>query len=336
MSGSRGIPKQTLAWLGERFGPVARVEPVAPDASTRTFYRLHRPDGQTAVAMIDDAGGARAIARMVAAGQRLAGAGVRVPEILDRDDGHAALLMEDLGGTLLVHAGETVPREDLANLYRQAGEMAGRTAALPLPAAGDPLAGPALGPQRLRSELAFFVVHDIVRRRGVDDRELLRDLGEALDGLVRRCLEHPLRMAHRDFHSRNLLVMDDGTLAAVDFQDALPAPPHYDLVSIVFDPYADPPPACLDATREAYCETLGLGPADLDPLEVARVGLQRLLKAIGTYARQALDLRREHFLTAIPVAETRAAALLATLPAAERAALARPLAAAGFPCQPNS
>ncbi len=43
---------------------------------------------------------------------------------------------------------------------------------------------------------------------------------------------------HRDYHSKNIIIDGEETYI-VDFQDALKAPPHYDIASLVFDSYAD-------------------------------------------------------------------------------------------------
>ena len=42
---------------------------------------------------------------------------------------------------------------------------------------------------------------------------------------------------HRDFHSRNIMQLNDGELALIDFQDARLGSPIYDWASICFDSY---------------------------------------------------------------------------------------------------
>ena len=50
--------------------------------------------------------------------------------------------------------------------------------------------------------------------------------------------ETPERVfCHRDFHSRNLMVLTDGSLAMVDIQDARWGPLTYDLASLLRDAY---------------------------------------------------------------------------------------------------
>lgn len=318
------------AWLAERYGPLESCEPIAADASVRRFFRLRMAERGPAVAMIDATGGAPAIERMAAAARRLGGLGVRVPAVLQADPEAGTILLEDLGDALLADVADRLDAPALEGAYREAGRHAGRLARAGAPGSDDPLGEPRLGFERLRSELAFFVVHDVVRRRGRTDIGALQRLGRALDGLTRGCCESEPRLAHRDFHARNLLLLEDGGVGVVDFQDALAAPPHYDLVSLVWDPYVAVPAAAVKAALEGYGEATGEPPPDLDEPAVARVALQRLLKAIGTYARQALDLGRARFEAHIPEAEARLRDRLGHLPSAEAVELRSALAEAGL------
>ena len=45
-------------------------------------------------------------------------------------------------------------------------------------------------------------------------------------------------LCHRDYHSRNLMLRD-GALFIIDFQDARMGPDTYDLVSLLRDSYVD-------------------------------------------------------------------------------------------------
>ena len=196
-----------------------------------------------------------------------------------------------------------------ARIALNGGNVARRSAAL---------TRPALGQERMRTELAFFVVHDVANRRHLLDRLLLSDLRDLLDRIARRAARPEPMLAHRDFHSRNLMWLKGGTLAVVDFQDALLAPPFYDLVSLVFDPYADPSDEIRKATAEAFSSGMG---QSLDPLEnpiLLWVGLQRLLKAIGTFAFQTVRRGRTRFADHITAAERRSLQLAEQLPSQHR------------------
>ncbi|RMG47599.1 MAG: hypothetical protein D6718_03155 [Acidobacteria bacterium] len=296
----------TLEALCRRFG-AERAERIAPDASTRAFYRLHRRHG-TAVLLVDERGGPAAAERMVRAHGLLAGIGVPVPALLDREESAAALLFEDAGSCLLAEAWPELPPARRRVLYE---ELAAIAAAIAVEGTarlspGDPLAERPLGRERLRIELAMFAVHDVAGRRGVTDRGLLGDLSRLLDRIAAEAAACPREFSHRDLHSRNVMLAADGGLRILDFQDALLAPRHYDIASLLLDPYVDLTPDVREAAAERYRNergfTLGL---DADP-RFPWVGLQRMLKAIGTYAFQASRARRPRFLAHIPPAEQRA------------------------------
>ena len=60
-----------------------------------------------------------------------------------------------------------------------------------------------------------------------------------LDGLSEICTKlasQPTVLAHRDFHSRNIMVSGE-RLVMIDFQDARMGPAQYDLVSLLKDSY---------------------------------------------------------------------------------------------------
>ena len=290
--------------LRRRFGPARRVERLAADASVRQFWRIERTAGGTAVACVDPRGGTAALDRMQAAGRLLRSIGVPVAEILDRDDRIPALLLEDLGDWLLADALRAQTDAERRTLYAEAGRIAGRIARLGTPEVKveHPLAWPMLARERLRMELAFFVVHDVAGRRGVHDEGLLKALAGLFDAIVEHATARPLALAHRDFHARNLLVRPGPALGVVDYQDALLAPAYYDLVSLVRDPYVVPDAALASEAVRAFSEETGAAAPEQEPL-FAWVALQRDLKAIGTYAFQALRLGRERFSQYIPAAE---------------------------------
>jgi hypothetical protein len=295
-----------------RFAPGGQIEAIEPDASTRSFFRLRRTDGATRVVVVDEAGGTPALARMEAARDALAEAGVRVPRIERRDEPLRALLMEDLGGNLLADALSGLDQEAQRALYREAGAMAGRITARATPLVGEEhlLARPQLDRERLRMELGFFLVHDIAGRRGIHDRSLLGALGDFLDWIADEVASGEPCLAHRDFHARNLLLQEDGHLAVVDFQDALLAPALYDLASLVRDPYVEPGGALEEAAREGFAAEAG----DFDSRRLAWTALQRDLKALGTYAYQVRIRGRALFEPAIPRAESLVGRALRELP----------------------
>jgi len=102
----------------------------------------------------------------------------------------------------------------------------------------------------------------------------------------------PLVVCHRDYHRRNLLVQK-GSVRPIDFQDARLGPRGYDLASLLEDPYGD-----LDdgQRRHLRARYRAASDAPLTDEEYALAAVQRLLKAAGTYANQAVNLTNRAYL----------------------------------------
>jgi aminoglycoside/choline kinase family phosphotransferase len=165
-----------------------------------------------------------------------------------------------------------------------------------LPRRGAELADPALLPytlafdvEKLMWEMDFLITHFIEGFRGTTilpaARTALR--GELLE-LTQELSNEPRVLCHRDYHSRNLMVVGD-ELFVIDFQDARMGPNTYDLVSLLRDCYVD-----LDSGLFAYLLTrfhatsnTGESP-DRFAERFDAMGVQRHLKALGTFGYQAV------------------------------------------------
>lgn len=294
----------TTLELERRFGP-GRIQPLAPDASTRAFYRVHDA-AEPRIVMVDAAGGRPALDRLAAAHALHTELGVPVPKLLDRDDSLAALVFEDFGDLLLVDALPRLTADQQLSAYAEAGRIAATIARHGTPRLDryPALGTPILGAERLIFELDFLHEHELQGRRGLRDAALLADVRDALHRLAHHVAQLPRQLAHRDFHARNLIWRGIEGLGVLDFQDTLSAPPLYDLASLIRDPYVEPAPQWEAIAAAAYAEATADACHDprSDPA-FAAVAAQRDLKAIGTYAYQATRLGRTRFLACIPVAE---------------------------------
>jgi N-acetylmuramate 1-kinase len=95
---------------------------------------------------------------------------------------------------------------------------------------------------------------------------------------------------HRDYHSRNLMVLNDGNPGILDFQDAVEGPFTYDLVSLLKDCYVRWPVAQVRSWALDYYHKLGANTRrQVDEQQFVRffelMGVQRQLKAAGIFCR---------------------------------------------------
>jgi aminoglycoside/choline kinase family phosphotransferase len=114
----------------------------------------------------------------------------------------------------------------------------------------------------------------------------------------------PRIFTHRDYHSRNLMV-HEGKIRVLDFQDALLGPHVYDLASLLRDSYRTIEDSLVDELVRYYWERMKnrLGPAD-GPEGFRRrldlMSIQRNLKAAGRFAYIDRVKRNPRYLAYIP------------------------------------
>ena len=130
---------------------------------------------------------------------------------------------------------------------------------------------------------------------------------EAALSLVLAVDDIPKMFMHRDFHCRNLLVRDDGSLGIIDFQGAMHGPLTYDLVSLLRDCYVDNDPDWIDQQVLAFHQTSkasNLALADVTENQFLRwfdlAGLQRHLKCVGIFHRLKIRDHKPEYLKDVP------------------------------------
>src|SRR5215813_5907394 len=150
---------------------------------------------------------------------------------------------------------------------------------------------------------------------------LYRQAVSFIDTLQRRGAElasEPRVLCHRDYHSRNLM-LHNGSLYIIDFQDARMGPDTYDLVSLLRDSYVDFTEAQVDALMAFFLALRdGRLPTRSDPAEFRRrfdvMALQRNLKALGTFGFQTTSRQNTVYIQYIPRTLTFARANLVRYP----------------------
>ncbi len=117
--------------------------------------------------------------------------------------------------------------------------------------------------------------------------------------IVRELAAEPPVLCHRDYHSRNLM-LNEGQLYMIDFQDARMGPDTYDLVSLLRDSYVDLPEQTVEELV-AYFLALKGAPDEPDFRRRFNVmALQRNLKALGTFGYQTTARHNPVYIQYIP------------------------------------
>jgi len=121
-----------------------------------------------------------------------------------------------------------------------------------------------------------------------EERALLTVTNEIL---INEALIQPQVFVHKDFHSRNLMVLEKGGPGVIDFQDALRGPVGYDLVSLLKDCYISWSRERVERWVKGYRRVLGNLGANVGDSEYQflrwfdMIGVQRHIKVLGIFCR---------------------------------------------------
>ena len=260
------------------------LEPASEDASLRSYWRT-RGAHDSAILMDAPPPENEKLGAWLDIDARLRSAGLHAPEVLAEDRVAGFVLMEDLGTRLFL---PELNESSVDALYARALDalvmMQTRVDARDLPPYDE---------QRLMTELEIMPTWFLQKHLGVsiecDDWDVIE---LAFRRLIDNALAQPRAFLFRDFHSRNLMIVDDNGPGLVDFQDALHGPLTYDLVSLLRDCYIEWDEARVYAWAEAHRVRLreaGVLDEHVDAQQWRRwfdlMGLQRHVKVLGIFCR---------------------------------------------------
>ena len=204
--------------------------------------------------------------------------GLPVPELYDVDTVNLEMLIEDLGDVNGVDYFNSLKLS--LNKKRFVEEVYSYIEIVQSIPEREEVEAPELNPEK---ELNFFLSHCI----GCLIPEVYEGFLKELIGFTLENLKKiPLKLAHRDYHFRNVMVKKK-KVYLIDFQDTLFAPEFYDSVSLMFDAYLD-----LGKFRDIE--------KNLNDFDYRIVGLQRNLKALGTFCFFGFKKGKEWFKDSIP------------------------------------
>ncbi len=274
--------------------------------SDRKYLRVQR-EGKTAVLM-QCAGGDPDFTRHIEYTRFFRKFGLPVPGLISVETEKAIALFEDLGDMSL-YSWLKCPRDSsqVERLYRGAldilvmlhGTITDHVAECPL------LANRFFDYDHLRWETAYFIERFVQGARGVaiDNSHLVED---EFNRLALEVDSVPKAVIHRDFQSQNIMVVQPETPRLIDYQGARMAPPAYDVVSLLWDPYFRLDDAMRTRLVEYYIDRMHAGDTGFD-VEKFRAALlpcrlQRHMQALGAYGFLSSVKGKKYFLKHVPEA----------------------------------
>jgi aminoglycoside/choline kinase family phosphotransferase len=267
MSHDPATEARVRAAVGRALGRPAGAAPVrrlAGHASLRSYWRVGGVGGSHVVMVMppgagpeEATSGARPEEEPFVDVQRyLAGLGIRVPAILAFEPAEGLMVLEDLGDEMLetrLLAGAD-PRPLYEAAVDQLARLRARAEARPT---GCVAFGRAFEAGLYRWELDHFREWLLEAWKGVALTPAERaEVDGWFDRVAAALAAEPRGFTHRDYQSRNLMVLPTGEQAVIDFQDALLGPRQYDLVALLRDSYVELPPALVDHLLARYLDRL--------------------------------------------------------------------------------
>ncbi|MCX7203641.1 MAG: phosphotransferase [Burkholderiales bacterium] len=278
------------------------IRPASSDASFRRYFRVDAAASTGGSLIVMDAPPPMEdCAPFVHAAGVFARSRISVPRIVATDLTQGLLLLEDFGSVTYL---EQLDAQRAPALYQDALRA---LVMLQLDSRDNSFAP--YDHARLLAELELFAQWYVARHLGVtlspSERQMLDDTFEQI---VQCALAQPRVHVHRDYHSRNLMVLPDARNPGVlDFQDALYGPITYDLVSLLRDAYIrweeeqvlDWAIRYWELARKAHLPV----PSDFGAFyrDFEWMGLQRHLKVLGIFARLYHRDGKDRYLADLPL-----------------------------------
>ena len=292
---------QTLkSWINENLEENIDYELASSDASFRRYFRLHYnnrsyivmdapPDKEPLTSYIDITG-------------ILLENNLRAPQIYKIDKKNGFLLLEDFGKKPLL---TVLKGSNYHEYYNAAIKIV-----IELQKINKNNNLQEYSKKILKHEMALFNEWYLLKNKEILlSEEDMNGLNKTLEIIADSNINQPFFFVHRDFHSRNLMLLNDNRLGMLDFQDARIGPITYDLVSLLKDAYIELDEEFIIDKVVRYWEMACmeglLQKSDFSDFfqQFEIMGVQRHLKILGIFSRLSLRDGKHNYLNDIPLVE---------------------------------
>lgn len=293
-------------WINSECNTKSELVALNNDASFRKYYRFN--SGSETLVAVDSPPDKENNTAFLSIQEILEENLVRVPKVIKYNTEDGFFLIEYLGDKLILSdlKNTKFPEEiyrpcidELLKIQLCDQEYINRNYKYNIPIYNSKL---------LLSEMELFREWFLKQYLEIDisDRDNLL-FNELYNLLINNAIEQPQILVHRDFHSRNLMLIDNNKIGVIDFQDAVWGPLTYDLVSLYRDCYISWP---LDKIK-VWCEDYYNKAKSKHVIENSisfeqywqwflLMTLQRNLKTIGIFARLYIRDNKSNYLNDIP------------------------------------
>ena len=288
-------------WSKEFFDDQFTIEPASNDASFRCYYRINT-NKKSFIAM-DAPPDKEDISSFLAIGEKLHQDDIRVPNLYEINSSLGFILMEDFGKTTY---GDALTLNNSDELYKNALST---LATIQKNCHYKDISSYTSG--LLLNEMSLFEDWYLNKyKKIILNSSEKNDLSKIFNMIIRSNVNQQRCFVHRDFHCRNLMLIDGEVgPGIIDFQDAVNGPISYDLVSLLKDAYFELEEDFILDIVIRYWEAM-INARLITKNEFADffksfewMGVQRHLKILGIFARLYFRDNKDQYLNNLPLVE---------------------------------
>lgn len=296
---------QTLhIWLNQIFkNQPFNHQRLPGDASFRSYHRLQViNDRETQHYIIMDAPPEKESIHEFITVAKLMQNFVHVPELIAINLEQGFIILEDLGSTDFA---DVISQDNMTathDYYQQAMQTILQIQKIDLDQAR--IADlPNYDNELLKREMDLFTEWFLPYIQVAISTENQKNWQQLQQAIINNVIHQPQTVVHRDFHSRNLMITNNG-LGVIDFQDAVIGAYSYDIVSLLRDAYVDwSEEQTLLWFNEFYHMLSPIMP-ELTTTQFHKdcmiMGLQRHLKILGIFVRLYQRDGKNRYLANLP------------------------------------
>jgi len=277
---------------------IHKLGPLLGDASFRKYFRVlaNFPNQSRSSFIIMDAPPPKEnVKEFIKIDNLLLNMDIAVPRIIKQNSEKGFLLLEDFGDELLLNH---LTEENATTYYQEAIDII-----LQMQHKECLLDVPAFNKKHMLEEMQLFQDWFLIKHLKIElnpqEKNLIED---AFLKIAAKIETHPQNFIHRDFHSRNLMLIPSKKLGVIDFQDAMIGPRTYDLVSLLKDCYISWPKNKQMIWVKYFQHHLNIH-ENFENLwqEYTLCGLQRHLKVLGIFCRIFYRDEKSRYLADLPL-----------------------------------
>jgi len=287
-------------WIKEWIGDDFILSDASADASFRKYYRVKT--SEKTLILMDAPPDKESISDYLKIGVEMVNQGINAPKVFYKNQKLGFILMEDFGDKTFL---KEFSSKGLKDLYiRAIDNIINMQLLLKINNLEQ------YTEEKLYTEICLFNEWylDKYKKINLSSKEIA-DLEITFKKVISNNVTQNQYFVHRDYHSRNLMVLENNDLGILDFQDAVLGPMTYDLVSLLKDAYIeleeeDVIDLAINFWEKAVEKNL-LQKGDFSDffMQYELMGVQRHLKVLGIFSRLSIRDHKNNYLEDIPLVE---------------------------------